>query len=454
MSFRKREWLRIALIVITGCGIAVLSANFSGAQNPQGPDRAIDDRLRAAIIDSVSATLSSTYIYEEDAARIVRHIRDKQKRREYASLTTMSEFLLRLTDDIRSINNDHHLWVEFLSDERIALLDSDTSGAAARAEDLRQSRERNFGFRELRILPGNVGYLKLNSFSDFNEAGIVAAAAMNFLSNTHAIIFDLRDNGGGSTKMIQLLTSYFFDEPTHLNDFYIRRTDSTQQFWTQGHVIGPRLSSTDVYILTSDFTFSAAEEFSYNFKNLKRGTIVGDTSGGGAHPNDFVHWRELNVTMSVPYGKAINPISKANWEGAGVIPDIPCPTPAALDVAHLAALKKILARTTDEGARFEISWVITGLEDKTNPKQVDVATLSHYAGAYGPRSVKFEDGRLKYRRGENPWATLVPMSETLFRLEGLDYFRLEVVLDADGKPVALVGHYDNGTTDRSERSAQ
>ncbi len=440
---------------IAGClsVFAVLVVSDARAQDGPDEDMVIDDQMKAEIIDSVSQALNSTYIFPDVAAKIARHLRDQLKKKAYADVSGLSGYLGLLTEDIRSINHDRHLWVEYLTDQRISLLDSDTNGAAVAAEDLRQSRQRNFGFRELRILPGNVGYLKLNSFSDFNEAGVVAVGAMNYLSNANAIIFDLRDNGGGSTKMIQLLTSYLFDEPVHLNSFYIRRTDTIEQFWTQGHVSGPRLSTTDVYVLTSENTFSAAEEFSYNLKNLKRGTIVGDTSGGGAHPNEFVHWRNLHVTMSIPFGKAINPITGTNWEGTGVIPDIPCPTDKALDVAHHEALKKILAKTTGERERFFLDWAITGLEDKINPQTVDVSRLAHYAGAYGPRSIKFEDGQLFYRRGENPWAALVPITERMFRLDGIDYFRLEIVTGADGIPTGLIGHYDNGTTDNSDRTA-
>jgi hypothetical protein len=131
---------------------------------------------------------------------------------------------------------------------------------------------------------------------------------------------------------------------------------------------------------------------------------------------------------------------------------MPCPTNMALDVAHHDAMKKILAKTTDERSRFELEWVITGLDEKINPQVVDVSRLAHYAGAYGPRSLKFEDGQLFYRRGENPWAQLIPMSDRLFRLEGVDYFRLEVMIGDDGKPSELVGRYDNGTEDRSPRT--
>ncbi len=447
----RQTWSIVWHLIFVGCLVAAatpVAAQMAAAME----DKPINDQIRAEIVDSAAHALKTVYIEPDVAAKIERLLRDNLKKKAYAGLDGTRAFTERLTEDLRSVNHDRHLWVEYLTDEAIALLNSDTTGAAADAEHVRQSRRVNFGFRELKILPGNVGYLKLNGFSDFNEAGTVAVAAMNFLSNADAIIIDLRDNGGGSTKMIQLLTSYLFDEPVHLNDFYIRRTDSTQQFWTQAHVSGPRLTGKDVYILTSHFTFSAAEEFSYNLKNLKRATLVGDTTGGGAHPNDFLHWRNLHVTMSIPFGKAINPITHTNWEGTGVAPDIAVPSAKALEVAQREALKKLRARATDESDRAMLDWSITGLDDKINPATVDVTALSGYAGTYGQRVIKLENGKLFYRRGENPWAALIPMSESLFRLENVDYFRLEVIRDGQDKPTALAGHYDNGMVDRSERT--
>jgi hypothetical protein len=187
-------------------------------------------------------------------------------------------------------------------------------------------------------------------------------------------------------------------------------------------------------------------------KNLKRATIVGDTTGGGAHPVDGFFWGDLHLRASIPFGRAINPITGTNWEGTGVAPDLVVASNAALDVAHRDALKKISARTTNEDDRRRLEWAIIGLDDRINPAPVDVTSLAGYAGTYGERAIKLENGRLYYRRGENPWAALIPMSETLFRMESLDFFRLEVVRDGGGRPTALVGHYDNGTADRSERT--
>jgi hypothetical protein len=448
-----KKFTRVFLIVaVAGLAFAGLTCPNAWAQPRAMEDKTIDAKMQAEMIDSLCGVLDTLYVFPDVAKKLESHLRDKLRKKAYAGITSTRELADSLTADLRSVNNDRHLSVGYLSDADIALIKADTTGAASAEEQLRQSRSRNFGFRELKLLTGNVGYLRFDGFSDFNEAGPTAIAAMNFLANADAVIFDLRYNGGGSTKMIQLLTSYLFDEPVHLNDFYIRHNDSTQQFWTAGHVFGPRLAKTDVYILTSHRTFSAAEEFSYNLKNLKRATIIGDTTGGGAHPNVLVHWPNLHLTASIPFGKAINPITHTNWEGVGVAPDIVVASDNALDVAQREALKKILTRTIKEDDRFPLEWSLAGLDAKINPPKVDVASLARYAGTYGPRAIKFENGDLYYHRAPNPWAKMIPMSDSLFRFEELDYFRLEIIRDGQGNPTALVGHYDNGMVDRSDRS--
>ena len=162
----------------------------------------------------------------------------------------------------------------------------------------------------------------------------MAVGAMAFLANCDALIIDLRDNGGGNPEMIQLLSSYFFSgEPRHLNSFYYRLDEKTEQYWTLPYVPGSKLADTDLYVLTSSYTFSGAEEFTYNLKNMKRATIVGETTGGGAHP---VRMEILNdhFAIGVPYARAVNPISKTNWEGTGIEPDVKVPAAQALDKAQ------------------------------------------------------------------------------------------------------------------------
>ena len=204
----------------------------------------------------------------------------------------------------------------------------------------------NYGFEKVERLAGNIGYLDLRGFMPAALARDTGAAAMNLLANSEALIFDLRNNGGGDPEMVAFLTSYLYGPtPVHLNDLYFRPADRTTEFWTLKEVPGRRMPDKDVYIVTSHRTFSAAEEFTYNLKNLKRATIVGENTGG-AHPGGPQKVND-HFAVWVPTGRAINPISKKDWEGDGVQPDVEVPAEKALKTAHLLALKKVTERTTD-----------------------------------------------------------------------------------------------------------
>jgi hypothetical protein len=221
---------------------------------------------------------------------------------------------------------------------------------------------RNFGFEKVERLDGNLGYLDLRGFMDAAMASEAAATAMNFLANTDALIIDLRRNGGGQPEMVALLSSYLFDKPIHLNDIYSRFDNHTQEYWTRETVAGKRYGeSKPVYVLTSNRTFSGAEEFTYNLKNLKRATIIGETTGGGAHPVR-PHRLTDHFMIGVPFARAINPISKTNWEGTGVKPDIETSAAQALKTAHLLALKNILAKTADAQRANELKNVIAATQ--------------------------------------------------------------------------------------------
>jgi C-terminal processing protease CtpA/Prc len=163
---------------------------------------------------------------------------------------------------------------------------------------------------------------------------------------------------------IGFISSYLFDKPVHLNDFFVRETGRRQSFHTTENVDGRRYGqSKPVYILTSNRTFSAAEEFTYNLKNLKRATIVGETTGGGAHPGGV---RRINDHFGIwlPTGRAINPITGTNWEGVGIAPDIAVDPTEALPAAHLDALKKIRAAATDPAHRTDLDRAIAALGGK------------------------------------------------------------------------------------------
>jgi len=303
-------------------------------------DFKIDAATRARVISGTIAKLDEFYVFPEISKKMGDAVRARQKRGEYDS--DGDAFAKLLTDNFREVSHDKHLRVDF-SPATMPERPEGPPDADAIAQYRKEMERMNCGFDKMEILSGNVGYLKFDMFADPEVCGPTAVAAMSFLANVDAIIFDLRENGGGDPKMVALVSTYLFSKPTHLNDLWERKTDTIQQYWTLAYVPGKRLDDKPAYVLTSKRTFSGAEEFSYNLKNLKRATIIGETSGGGAHPVSG-HRIDDHFMIGVPFAKAINPISKTNWEGTGVEPDVKVPAADALATARKLAMEKLESR--------------------------------------------------------------------------------------------------------------
>jgi C-terminal processing protease CtpA/Prc len=253
------------------------------------------------------------------------------------------------------------------SHQPIPLADIKSEPTTERLERARRfAASINYGFEKIDRLEGNVGYLRVDGFMPADVGGETAIAAMNFLANTDALIFDMRYSvNGGDPTMSVLLSSYLFDKPAHLDDFYWREGDRTEQIWTMPYVPGKRFIGKDVYFLTSKRTISAGEGFVYELQNLKRATVIGEITAGGANPG-FEYRINEHFMIFVPMGRAINPITKTNWEGVGVKPDIPVPAEQALNTAHLIALKKLLETTTDERTKKRLKESIEIVERQQN----------------------------------------------------------------------------------------
>jgi hypothetical protein len=299
----------------------------------------IDAETRARVIDGAVAKLNEFYVFPEMAKKMEEAVRERQKRGEYDSVTDGDSFASMLTEHFQQVSHDKHLRVNF---NPVRLPDGPGTGPDV-AQVRKQMERVNCGFEKVERLSSNVGYLKFNMFADPEVCGSTAVAAMNFLAHADAIIIDLRENGGGDPKMIALVSTYLFSKPTHLNDLWERKSNTTQQYWTLPYVPGDRLDGKPAYVLTSKRTFSGAEEFSYNLKNLKTRTIVGETTGGGAHP---VRGQRIDdhFIIGVPFARAINPISKTNWEGTGVEPDVKVPAAEALATAQKLAIEKLSSK--------------------------------------------------------------------------------------------------------------
>ncbi len=413
-----------------------------------------DTKVKLQTIKKISTLLEDNYVFPETAKKMKEYINTRLKSGEYDQVDDPMKFSEVLTADLQSISNDKHIRVRFSPEDAKRLMEQEKNGRDMDDEKHwnEMMKKENYGFKKVERLPGNIGYVDFRNFASPEYAKETVEGVMAFLANTDAIIFDLRLNGGGDPACVQLICSYLFDEkPVHLNDLYYRPTDETKEYWTLRKIEGKRMPDVPVFVLTSKFTFSGAEEFSYNLKNLKRATIVGETTGGGAHPGGVMAINE-GFAIFVPNGRAINPITKTNWEVVGVSPDVSVKSELALEQAQILALQKLLATNKDEQMQNSYTWIMESLQAMMNTPSVDDETMKSYAGTYEDRSVTYEGGRLYYQRKGRQKFPMTPISTDTFMFKDLEYFRLKFVKDPEGKVTGVSGLYDDGHSDNSKRT--
>ena len=318
--------------------VFVLTATVLG----QSPDPATVERSeRDRVIEALATKLSAGYVLPDAVERITQALRSASSAGEYDGKAPQ-EFADAIGRTLRNASRDKHFAVFY---------QPAPTGPPVAATPLMDRRERlNFGFGKLERLRGNVGYLEIVNFSDLRHPSAeTASALLSTLANFDAIILDLRRNSGGNDPMMAFIATYFFDPtPVHLNDIYWRDTNETSQFWTTAFVPGRRSARQPLYILTSASTFSSAEDFCYSLQNLKRALVVGETTGGGAHSSRGPQRLTQSFTAIIPVGRSVSPMTKTNWEGTGVTPDIKTSADASLGVAHLNALRSLLEKETDQ----------------------------------------------------------------------------------------------------------
>jgi hypothetical protein len=352
---------------------AVLAAGTADAlarQEPTDPpDMTVDAAARREVIDALFKRLNASYVFPETAAKMEQDVRERARRGEYEQITSAQEFARKLTSDLQSVSRDKHLRVRY-SHRPLPENGGRREPSAEEREQFRRDMARmNYGFEKVERLPGNIGYVDFRGFMAPELGRDTVASVFSFLANTDALIIDLRRNGGGSPEMVALISSYLFGpDPVHLNSLYWREGDRTEEFWTLKEVAGRRYGNKDVYVLTSNYTFSAAEEFTYNLKSLKRATIVGETTGGGAHPGGM-HRLHPHFGVFIPSGRAINPVTRTNWEGTGVEPDVKVPADRALKAAHLSAVKKQAERETNEELKAALGRLAKQLQGELDEPQ-------------------------------------------------------------------------------------
>lgn len=325
--------------------VLVVSGDCVGQESTKKTDIVLDEDARDTVIDNLFSQINRIYPYPEVAKQMEDSIRSHQATHDYAKVTSGIEFAKTLTDQMREVCKDFHLEVQCYPNG--IPYDSEKPPVAEDVAKFRETGRRlNYQFKKVEQLDGGVGFLQIDGFYPAEWIGETAANAMSFLANSDAIILDLRKNGGGATGG-NLICSYFLSEETHLRDFHNRSENTTRQIWSYPVAGAEKFAGKNLYILTSGRTFSAPEALAYDLQALKRATIVGERTGGASGPTTIFKVTDT-FSASIPFCRSVNMVTKTDFGGTGVIPDVAVPADQALLTAHLLALNKSIKKYADD----------------------------------------------------------------------------------------------------------
>jgi hypothetical protein len=428
-------------VILSACVAACLAASPVLAQRATpvavartGPAESLTASQRGSAVAAIVQTVETRYVFPERVPAIRERLNEGLASGRYDSADP-AVFAERVTADLRQSSRDGHVYLNYAPDQYAAAAGSPEEtedNPALKAIWAAAARRSNHGLGEMRILPGNIRYLRISGFHWVaDETGQAYDDAMRFLRQGDALIIDLRGNGGGDHAAVRYLLSHFM-EPDQLDITFLEAGEEPVQSRTLDNVPAGRIRGKPVYILINPQVGSAAEAFAYDVQQFRLGTLVGATTAGAANNNSFTPIAP-GFMLSVSYGRPVHPVSGTNWEETGVAPDVAVDPALALDTAASQALTGLLARTdADEVGRAGWEWARIGLEARLRPVSIPPAHLRALAGTYGGRTILFEEGQLFWRRSNGQKVALSPMTvDGLFAPAGYDdRLRLRLTGDA------------------------
>jgi hypothetical protein len=362
------------LPLVLSLSLFAVWSTAASAQAPP-PGASISEANRRAVVEALGWQLKTNYVFPDIAASVATAISAKNASGGYRTYATTSAFGDALTKDLHELGKDLHLRVRFEPDFKP---EPEQEGKAMSSQKLAEARlemaHMAYGISRVQRLPGNVGYLDIRGFGPTELVSAAYTSAMSLVSGTDALIIDLRQNGGGEPSSVAYLLSHFFAEgdARHLNDLYSRTDNTTRAYWTDPSV-GSRYTR-PIYVLTSHDTFSGGEECAYDLQTQKRATLVGESTGGGANPGDYMALADGFIAF-IPTGRAINPITKTNWEHVGVTPDVAVPAATAMKTAYVTILKDLIQKTKDPEEKEGLTGTLANVEK--DQVQLPVYTARH-----------------------------------------------------------------------------
>lgn len=362
MAFQPSFYLLATVALVASHPVAAQSRPDGPQADASKSSAQLTPAGRKAVVVALARHLRSDYVFPDVGNTLADALTAKLAHGGYDQAVTAPALSEALTRDLREIGKDAHFRVRFAPGYQPPPSNDDKPADAAHAAMARRMvTQQGFGIGAVQRLPGNIGYLDVRGFGPTPLVADAYAAAMSLLSGTDALIVDMRRNGGGEPQSVTELASHLFAEGDvrHLNDLYSRTDGRTVSYRTN-----PKVAvhyTRPVYVLTSRMTFSGGEEFAYDLQTQKRATLVGEVTGGGANPGDNVPLAE-GIIAFIPTGRAINPVTKANWEHVGVHPDLVTSASDAMTIAYAASLKDVIAKARDPEQREGLSGLLARVE--------------------------------------------------------------------------------------------
>lgn len=420
---RTRTWIT-AFIPLFTCGAV------SRAQT-------IDAAARTAVIETLLTEVGRRYVDADTAQRIVDVVRGRMRAGAYDAITDPRRLSDVLTVDLRAVNGDRHLGVSYApppadGSRRVV-------GGLPRGESARRD---HWGLGRVDVLPGNVGYMKVNAFDGSPSALDATSAALKYLEGSDAMIFDFRGMGGGSGQQSNFLISHFVTADT-VPSLVVANRDSKRTRYTLASVPGQRRPTVPIWILIDRGTASAGEDFSFVLQQLGRAKTVGDRTAGAGHNNATVDLGN-GFSASISVTRVSDARTGKEWERVGVRPDVAVRPGDALSVAHVAALDSLARLTTDNEYLSTLATVRAGVAAQAHPHNAPPTTLARYAGAYeGERVITVVDGALVFRRdASRPPRPMITVDDSTFVLGAL---RIAFAPGPDGV-MRMMQHFADGST--------
>jgi hypothetical protein len=292
-----------------------------------GFSQSLSKKELESAITTIAKLINDHYVFPEKGKRIATHLLQEYKNGKFNQIKDWNTFDSITTQSLRSFSHDGHLYVHHDSKTVKELLAAQSKGVDSNSTEQFSydpfyygsgAIEKNFGFREVKILEENIGYIKLSEINISTKSLPVLFAAMEFISNTKALVIDLRDNGGGGSELGSVFHSFFLPKDIPLLEFKTRNgpssMDKTVLWLTEKKYDKP------LFIIVNKGTASAAEAFAYSLQNKKRAKIIGQQSAGAANMNS---WYVVNeqIYVSVSTAAPTLPGTEESWEQKGIQPD-------------------------------------------------------------------------------------------------------------------------------------